>query len=49
MGIVSLLMIIAAGCTGVAGIIKAVGGIKGDSSPKVGTGFFDSFKEMFKN
>lgn len=47
MGIVSLLLIIAAGCTGLAGLIKAVNGIKKDDSPKLGAGFFESFKDMF--
>ena len=49
MGIVSLLLIIAAGCTGLAGLIKAVNGMKKDDSPKLGAGFFESFKDMFHN
>lgn len=49
MGIVSLLLIIAAGCTGIAGVIKAINGMKKDDSPHLGTGFFDAFKAMFKD
>ena len=48
MGIVSLLLILGAGFTGLAGIIKAICNNKTDSSPKVGPGFFDSFKEIFR-
>lgn len=49
MGIVSLLLIIGAGCTGLAGVIKAINGMKNDQSPKLGAGFFENFKDMFKN
>lgn len=48
MGIVSFLLIVAAGCTGLAGLIKAVMGMKSDNSPKMGKGFFEAFAEMFK-
>ena len=47
MGIVSFLLIIAAGCTGIAGVIKAINGMSKDDSPKLGHGFFESFKDMF--
>lgn len=45
MGIVSFLLILGAGFTGLAGIIKAIVGNKTDTSPKIGKGFFESFKD----
>ena len=47
MGIVSLLLIIAAGCTGLASIIKAINGMKTDNSPQLGKGFFEAMRNMF--
>lgn len=49
MGIVTLLLLIGTACTGIAGVIKVINGMKKDDSPAIGPGFLDAFKEMFKH
>ena len=45
MGIISFLLILGAGFTGLAGILKAIFNNKTDTSPKIGKGFFEAFKD----